>query len=438
MKPQLDIAQFDIELPPSVYADDVDWPAPAPAPKGDQDVDVAILGGGFTGLSVAITLAERGYKPHLYEAERIGFGASGRNGGQLCQGWTTDFEKIAARIPTHARKMAWDVGLAGRELIIQRSKKYHIEADLRFGYLHAALHKGQMPGLYAMEKEWREEGYVGLEMLPDRAALAPHINTDAYVGGLYDAQSGHLHPVKYILGLRAAAIKAGAVIHEGCRITKIEAEHPKGPQLHHAAGVVRAEKLVLAGNAYLGKTAPGVMEKRLAPVTSAIIATTPLGDNVVSNLLPGRIAVADENTALSYYRFDAAGRMLFGGRASYMAQENTDITRDLRKRMNAVFPSLGDAEVEKAWSGRIGITVDRIPHFGKLGDKTWFVQGFAGHGVALTGIAGEIVADAVDGDARRFDVFAAIAHLPFPGGIFRTPALALGMAYYKMRDRLKL
>ena len=427
-----------IQTPPSIYADDVIWPEVLAAPDADQDVEIAILGGGFTGLSVAIELAQRGYKPHLYEAERIGYGASGRNGGQVCQGWTTDFEKIAARIPAAARQMAWDVGLAGRELIVARCRDFKIDADLRFGYVHAALHDGQMRGLYAMEKEWREEGYSGLSLLKDKDAVAPHIQSDAYVGGLYDELSGHVHPVKYALGLRQAALAAGAVIHEGCRITKIDAHHPQGPRLYHQGGVIRAEKMVLAGNAYLGKTAPKYMEKRLAPVTSGIIATKPLGDNVVNTLMPGQIAVADENTALNYYRFDASGRMLFGGRASYMAQENTDITRDLRKRMAKVFPSLADVEIEKAWSGRIGITVDRIPHFGKIGDATWFVQGFSGHGVALTGVAGEIVAEAVDGDPRRFDVFAAIRHLPFPGGVFRTPALALGMAYYKMRDRLKI
>ena len=426
------------QQPPSIYADDVIWPDVMPAPETDQDVEVAILGGGFTGLSVALELAARGYKPVVYEAERIGFGASGRNGGQICQGWTTDFEKIANRIPKDARKMVWDVGLAGRELIVQRSIDYGIDADIRFGYVHAALHNRQLNGLKMMADEWQAEGYDGLTMLADNAALAQHIKTDAYVGGLYDAYSGHLHPVKYILGLRAAALKAGVEIHENCRITKIEPDGHKGPRLYHRNGVVRAEKLVLAGNAYLGKTAPKFMEKRIAPVTSAIIATKPLGDNVVHDLMPGRIAVADENTALNYYRFDADGRMIFGGRASYMAQENTDIERDLRRRMKAVFPSLGEAEVEKAWSGRIGITVDRIPHFGKAGPATWFVQGFSGHGVALTGIAGQIVAEAVDGDARRFETFAAITHLPFPGGIFRTPALALGMAYYKMLDRLKL
>ncbi|MCE2517012.1 MAG: FAD-binding oxidoreductase, partial [Alphaproteobacteria bacterium] len=179
-------------------------------------------------------------------------------------------------------------------------------------------------------------------------------------------------------------------------------------------------------------------DQRIAPVTSAIIATTPLGDNLVRSLIPGQVAVADCNTALNYYRFDSDGRMLFGGRASYMAQESADISRDLRKRMAAVFPSLAEAEIEKAWSGRIGITVDRIPHFGKIGANTWFVQGFSGHGVALTGVAAEILAEAIDGDSRRFGAFAAIPHLPFPGGIFRTPALALGMAYYKFKDRLKL
>ena len=426
------------KMPPSVYADDVIWPEIIPAPTGDQDVEVAILGGGFTGLSVAINLAERGYKPHLYEKERIGFGASGRNGGQICQGWTTDFEKIAKRIPRDARKMAWDVGLAGRELIVKRSQDYGIDADIRFGYFHGALHDRQMRGLYEMAEEWQAEEYDGLTILPDQEAVSEHINSTAYVGGLYDALSGHLNPVKYILGLRAAALKTGVVIHEGCAITKIEPDHQNGPRLHHQGGVVRAEKLVLAGNAYLGRTAPKFMEKRIAPVTSAIIATKPLGENVIKALMPGRIAAADENTALNYYRFDATRRMIFGGRASYMAQERSDISRDLRKRMVAVFPSLGDVAIEKAWSGRIGITVDRIPHFGKAGPLTWFVQGFAGHGVALTGVAGEIVAEAMTGDARRFDVFAAINHLPFPGGIFRTPALALGMAYYKMRDRLKI
>lgn len=428
----------DRHRPPSIYADGVDWPALCPPPEGDQQVEVAVVGGGFTGVSTALNLAERGYSVHLYEAERVGYGASGRNGGQVCQGWTTDFDKIMKRIPADQRKMAWDVGVAGRDVIIKRCQTHKIDADLRFGYLHVALHRRHMDDLKAMEAEWRAEGYDALELLPHKAALAPHISSEAYIGGMYDAESGHMHPLKYLMGLKAAAQAAGVLVHETCPITAIDTSPAGTVRLTHARGVVTAEKLVLAGNAYLGKTAPKMMDQRIAPVTSAIIATAPLGDNVVRSLIPGQAAVADGNTALNYFRFDAEGRMLFGGRASYMAQESRDISRDLRKRMAAVFPGLAEAPIEKAWSGRIGITVDRIPHFGKIGANTWFVQGFSGHGVALTGVAAEILAEAIDGDSRRFDTFAAIRHLPFPGGVFRTPALALGMAYYKFRDRLKI
>lgn len=428
----------NLHQPPSIYADDVTWPELMPPPTGDQDVQVAVVGGGFTGVSTALNLAERGYKVHLYEAHRIGFGASGRNGGQLCQGWTTDFSKIMSKLPASTRKMAWETGNIGRQIIIDRCQKHKIDADLRFGYLHAALHRRHMDELVEMKDEWEAEGYEGLEMLPDRAALMPHIKTDAYIGGLYDHQSGHLNPLKYLLGLAKAARDHGVVIHENCPIRSIDPDTKQGPVLHHDHGIVRAEKLVLAGNAYLGKTAPKPMRQRLAPVMSGIVATKPLGENVINNLIPNRIAVADCNTALDYYRFDAKGRMLFGGRASYVPMDNADITGFIQKKMKAVFPMLADAPIEKAWSGRIGITVDRIPHFGMLGRNTFFVQGFSGHGVALTGVAAEIIADAVAGDQTRFDIFAAIKQLPFPGGIFRTPVLALGMSYYKLKDRLKI
>ena len=425
--------------PPSIYADDVDWPSFGEPPEGDQHVDVAVVGGGFTGVSVALNLAEKGYSVHLYEAERIGYGASGRNGGQLCQGWTTDFSKVAGRLPASDRRMAWDVGVMGRQIIIDRCERHGIDPDLRFGYLYGGLHQRHMNELQDMKDEWAGEGYKDLELLPDAAAMAPHINTDEYVGGMLDHGSGHLNPLKYLHGLAGAAKSAGAVIHEHCRINRIVPGEGEGASmLHHDHGVVRADRLVLAGNAYLDRTAPRMMQQRLAPVTSAIMATAPISDNQIRDLIPDRVAVADCNTALNYYRFDARGRMLFGGRASYLAQEGNDIRRDLTRRMLRVFPSLKGVEVEKTWWGRIGITVDRIPHFGKIGQNTWFVQGFSGHGVALSGTTGMILAEAVAGDPGRFDAFASIRHLPFPGGIFRTPALAIGMAWYKLRDQLKL
>ena len=425
--------------PPSVYAGDVEPVSFGGPPEGGQQVDIAVLGGGFTGVSTALNLAEKGHTVHLYEAERVGYGASGRNGGQLCQGWTTDFSKVAARLPADRRRMAWDVGTMGRRIIADRCRRHGIDADLRFGYLHAALHRRHMAELGEMKRLWEAEGYDELELLPDAEALRPHVGSAAYVGGLFDHGSGHLNPLKYLHGLARAAKAAGVVFHEGCRIAAIEPGGGDGPaRLRHAHGEVVADRLVLAGNAYLDGTAPAVMRRRLAPVTSAIVATAPLGDNLADDLLPGRIAVADCNTALDYFRIDAGGRMLFGGRASYFAQEGRGIRRDITRKMVRVFPQLADAEVQNAWWGRIGITVDRIPHFGKIGDNIWFVQGFSGHGVALTGVAGLIVAEAVAGDSDRFDVFAAIRHPPFPGGVLRTPALALGMAWYKLRDRFRL
>ena len=426
------------EAPPSIYTVDADWPGFGVSPQGDQQVDIAVVGGGFTGISTALNLAEKGFTVHLYEAERIGYGASGRNGGQVVQGWTTDFSKLMARTPAETHRMVWDIGVMGKDIIIDRCRKHGIDPDLRFGYLYAALHGRHMRELMEMKSEWEDWGYGELEFAPDKASLKPHINTDAYVGGLLDHGSGHLQPLKYLYGLARAAVDAGVVIHENTPIRQIEpGRNGASSKLHHDHGVVTALRLVLAGNAYLDKRAPKLMQQRLAPVTSAIIATEPLGENVIRDLLPGRIAVADCNTALNYYRFDGRGRMLFGGRASYTAQD-FGIRRDLLKRMKSVFPGLADAPIERDWSGRIGITVDRIPHFGKIGENCWFVQGFSGHGVALTGVAGKILAEAVAGDQGRFDVLASIRHLPFPGGIFRTPALALGMAWYKMRDQLKL
>ena len=433
--------------PPSIYGADAEWQGFGQPPAGDQQVDIAVVGGGFTGVSVALNLAEKGFTVHLYEAERIGYGASGRNGGQVVQGWTTDFSKLMARTPKTTHRMVWDIGVMGRDIILERCRKHRIEAELRFGYLYAALHGRHLRGLREMQSEWQAWGYQDFEMLADAAALAPHIKTEAYIGGLFDHGSGHIQPLKYLYGLARAAVKAGVVIHESTPIRRIEnGSHNGGmSRLYHASGTVMALRLVLAGNAYLDGGlergldggAPKAMRQRLAPVTSAIIATEPLGEQVVSDLLPGGIAVADCNTALNYYRFDGRGRMLFGGRASYTAQD-FGIRRDLMRRMKAVFPSLTDAPISKDWSGRIGITVDRIPHFGKLSENCWFVQGFSGHGVGLTGVAGMILAEAIAGDQGRFDVLASIRHRPFPGGVFRTPALALGMAFYKLRDRLKL
>ena len=420
----------------SIYADHVDALPPLKQERQER-YDVAIIGGGLTGVTAALHLAEHGYDVVVLEAETIGSGGSGRNGGHLCQGWPSDFHHISNQLNTHDADLAWQAGMAAVDMVASRVSKHNIACDLQFGYLHAALHQRHMTELLEMQDEWSGRGYNQLTALTDRNALAPHINSQSYSGGLYDSGSGQIQPLKYLMGLALAARAAGAHILENSRVIKINRGAKKTLHLLNTPQLT-ADRVLLCGNAYLTDIGLLDMLRRLAQVTSSVLATTPLSENMIQHILPSRATVADCNTALNYYRIDADNRMIFGGRASYTNVNLGNVETDLRRRMAAIFPVLADAETDRVWSGRIGITVNRIQHFGRTDDDIYFVQGFSGHGVALTGLAGTILADAIMGDAEQFDVMQSLQHKPFPGGILRTPALALGMAWYKIRDKLKL
>ena len=420
----------------SIYADHVDALPPLKQERQER-YDVAIIGGGLTGVTAALHLAEHGYDVVVLEAETIGSGGSGRNGGHLCQGWPSDFHHISNQLNAHDADLAWQAGMAAVDMVASRVSKHNIACDLQFGYLHAALHQRHLNELLEMHDEWSRRGYNQLTVLTDRNALTPHINSQSYCGGLYDRGSGQIQPLKYLMGLALAARAAGAHILENSRVIKINRSAKKTLHLQNAPQLT-AHRVLLCGNAYLTDIGLPDMLRRLAQVTSSVLATTSLSENMIQHILPSRATVADCNTALNYYRIDADNRMIFGGRASYTNVNFGNVEADLRRRMAAVFPVLADAETDRVWSGRIGITVNRIPHFGRTDDDIYFVQGFSGHGVALTGLAGTILADAIMGDAERFDVMQSLRHTPFPGGILRTPALALGMSWYKLKDRLKL
>jgi gamma-glutamylputrescine oxidase len=434
----------------SIYATEIANKPKFPAPAGNLDCEIAIIGGGFTGMTAALTLAENGHDVVLVEADLIGSGGSGRNGGHVCQGWPNDFHHISRQLPADEAQLIWDAGISAVDLLRQRVQRHKIDCDLRFGYLHAALHDRQMQELLAMCDEWQAKGYDHLTALDNRDSLAGHIGTNAYVGALHDANSGHIQPLKYLYGLARAASAAGARIYENAGVTALDTTpntsnkdaSNKGAStktLSLANGQKITTKFVLlCGNAYLQDIGTAKMTSRLAPVTSSILATTPLSDNLISHILPQRAAVADCNTALNYYRIDADGRMIFGGRASYTNVNLGNVERDLKQRMVAVFPELAESDTAAVWSGRIGITVNRIPHFGTAGDGVYFVQGFSGHGVALTGLAGTILANHIMGRSPLFTILSKLRHLPFPGGFLRTPALALGMSWYKMRDYIRL
>ena len=422
----------------SLYQQHAVPPAGLAVPQQSFSTDIAIIGGGFTGLSAALNLAERGYDVALFEAGDLGAGASGRNGGHLCQGWSTDFDKIARQLDPAHRQMAWQAGCEAVEEVAGRIDTHQIDCGLRWGYLHAALHKKQLDEALSMLDEYEAHHYPHMTALPDRQSVARHIDSPAYIGGVFDAGSGHLNPMQLLCGLADAALAAGAALYPQTKIIRTDYQGGKH-QITIASGQQVSSRLLLyCGNAYLSEITPKPMQLRLARVSSSILATTPLDPALQTQLLPTMAAVADGNTALNYFRLDTEGRMIFGGRASYLNAEPSRLEPDLRRRMAAVFPALAHQPAEQVWTGTIGITVDRAPHFGRLENGAYFAQGYSGHGVALSNFTGRLMAEAIAGESERFDIFSRLKHLPFPGGPLRTPALALGMSWYKLRDWLHI
>ncbi len=428
----------DNHISKSIYQLDVSPPEFLGKISQDIKCDVAIVGGGLTGVSAALSLAEKGYNVCLFEAGNIGDGGSGRNGGQICQGWSSNFEKLSKFIDPEFTDDMWQVGIEGANLINHRIKKYKIECDVRWGYVHTAIHKGHMQDLEKYQKNFQSHGYSQLYALENKSSLFNYIRSEAYIGGLYDAGSGHLHPLKYLIGISKAAAKTGANIYTQSPICSIQTSNNKNKLITQEGHIITPEQLIICGNAYLGTVAPKKLRGRIAPVTSSVMATEPLSNSEIEASIPSRAAIADGNTALNYFRIDKQNRLIFGGRASYLNRDPINVEVDLMNRMKLIFPNFKNKKILQAWSGRIGITVNRLPDFGRISDTAIYVQGYSGHGVAFSGVAGCILSDAITGKPNRFNQLVKIRHLPFPGGPMRTPLLALGMSWFKLRDYFKI
>lgn len=404
-----------------------------PVLEGDVSCDVCVVGAGYTGLSAALHLAERGYDVVVLEARRVGWGASGRNGGQIVTGYNKPMGTIARRVGAGDARRLWDMGEEAKRLLADRVERHRIDCDLRWGYLFAALKDRQVRELAGMQDEWHGYGYDRARLV-GRDEMGALVAAAGYVGGLLDEGGGQLHPLNYAIGLARAAAAAGARIFEGSPVEAVETG--AAPAARTARGSVRARHLILAGNAYLRGLVPSIAAK-VMPAGTYLIATEPLGENRAVALIPGGLAVADVNFVLNYFRRSPDHRMLFGGGVSYSGFDGPGLQARLRKTMLGVFPQLGDARIEYCWGGHVAITMDRTPHFGRIGPSTYFAQGYSGHGVALAGLAGKLMAEAVAGTAERFDVFARLPHRSFPGGaVLRMPALVLAMAWYRLRDLL--
>jgi len=411
-----------------------------PPLKGATTADVCVVGGGYTGLSVALELAERGYDVVVLEAHRIGWGASGRNGGQICTGFASGLSRIEGWVGRDDARKLFAIAEEGKAIIRERVARHDIDCDLTWGYFHGANKRRHLHDLQDHhDRLIRDYGYDDMRLVTRAQEVRRYVNTHVYVGGLYEGGAGHLHPLNYCLGLGRAAAAAGVRIHEGTPVTRIDF----GPQpvAHTAAGRVEARFLVLCGNAYLGNLVP-VLRRRVMPVGTYIGATEVLGENRARALIPDNLAVADCNFVLNYYRRSPDHRLLFGGRVSYSTLMPPNLPRAMRSKMLEVFPNLADVQFEYTWGGFVAITMERTPDVGRLddvpgGDRVYFAQGFSGQGVAMTGVVGRILAAAIAGQAERFDLLARLPHRPFPGGrLLRTPTLALAMLWYRLRDYL--
>ncbi|MCE6951002.1 FAD-binding oxidoreductase [Cereibacter sphaeroides] len=420
------------EYPRSWYAATAAELAPFPALQVETQADVCVVGAGYTGLSAALHLAQRGFSVVLLEAHRVGFGASGRNGGQVGSGQRLEQDELEHMVGREDARRLWDLSEEAKGLVRGLIDTHAMPVTFHPGVAHACRKPSEVAHARAnAEKLARDYGYDQIQPL-DRKGIRALIGSDAYVGGDIDRGAGHLHPLNFAIGLARACAAAGVRLHERSAVLNIE-QGPR-PVVRTASGSVRAGHVVLAANGYLGNLVPEVAA-RVMPINNFIVATEPLGPRA-AEVLSEPVAVADTRFVVNYWRLSEDGRLLFGGGESY-GYRFPDIVKTVTKPMLEVYPQLRDVRIDHAWGGTLAITMNRLPCFTRIGPNVLSASGYSGHGVALATLAGRILAEAVAGQAERFDLMASLPQPRFPGGAaLRWPMLVLAMTWYSMRDRL--
>ncbi|KAG1647719.1 Gamma-glutamylputrescine oxidoreductase [Nymphon striatum] len=416
--------------PTSWYAETSEPLLPFKPLRGEVKADLCVIGGGYTGLSAALHAAQSGIDVVLIDAHRVGFGASGRNGGQVQSGFNKSQQSIEKIMGAEDAHKLWDMSLAAVELTKSMCKSHAPEADFKHGIAHANWHRGETRAEHEDADYLRDNyGYEQLQKL-SKAELYDFLKAPVYQGGTLDHGAGHLHPLRYALGLAKACVDAGVRVFERTRAHRIN-----GTNVYCDTGRVAASHVIQATNGY-GTGLSRETSSRVMPINNFIIATEPLGDRVAS-VLRKDIAVSDSKFVVNYYRLSEDNRLLFGGGESYGYRFPSDIASVVRKPMEQVFPQLENVKITHAWGGTLAITRSRLPHISRTQSGVLSAAGYSGHGVAIAAFTGKVLASAVKGDTDGFDQLAKLPSARFPGGAaFRSPLLALAMTWYATRDKL--
>ena len=418
----------------SYYAASANKALEYPRLEGEVIADVCIIGAGYTGLSSALHLAERGFKVVVLEAERVGWGASGRNGGHVGVGQRKGQEELEKMLGVDAAKSLWGMGLEAVDLVEQLILKHGIQCDLKRGIMHLAAKPGHDKGLRE-EVELLNQRYGYDKMrYADREEVSSLVGSQRFYGGQIDSGSLHLHPLNFALGLADAAREAGVQFFEHSRVTDYSGGNPC--VVNTAGGKVKAGNVVLACNGYLGKLEPR-MAGRIMPINNFVLATEPLGDKLARELIANDYALQDTLFVINYWKLSGDNRLVFGGGENYSSRFPQDIRGFVRKYMLEIYPQLVDTRIDYGWGGTLAITMNRMPSIGRLEPNVYYSQGYSGHGVPTATFAGKILSEVIAGTEERFDILSRIPTPSFPGGtLLRWPGLVAGMLYYSLLDKL--
>ena len=416
----------------SYYANSIKDETDYPVLEQELTTDICIVGGGFSGVSAGLHLSELGYKVVIVEANKIGWGATGRNGGEIIGGFSGD-AIMQKKYDTKYTDMVWNMRWEGNDIIRKRVEKYNIDCDLKWGYLDVAIKKRHIQDLKFSYEDMQNHNYPHQISLLTGDETKNLIGTNEYIGSLLNMGNGHVHSLNLCIGEAKAAESLGTLIYEKSPVVRIEKNNK--PKVYTSKGSVSANSLLLTGNAY--HHFDKKMQNFIIPVNSFVIATEPLSNEIINKINPQDLAVCDPNYILEYFRLTGDKRLLFGTRLNYHGNDENFIKTELRRKMLRIYPDLSNVKIDYGWTGKIAVTVNHIPQIGKLTSNIYYSQGYSGHGVNMTHLAGKLISEAISGTMERFDLFNSIRPVSIPGTYFlRRPLLSLGVMLYRIKDLL--